>query len=226
MHIFRRVTISVTALNIVLLSTLSAAAQSSAQPDELEAIYACKSISAAQERLACYDKSVGRFEAAQKSGEVVTVSKTAIEKVERDAFGFNLPSLPSLGKMFGGNDKVKRKPPKTVKESDLTAPIKQAERPQSPKTLPPPPVLNEKPAPSNVTEVKLDIRKTTEFGYKKIRFFMANGQVWEQVDSTKVRIPKARNGKPNTVKISKASLGSFFLRVNGKGSAIRVKRAR
>jgi len=55
---------------------------------------------------------------------------------------------------------------------------------------------------------------------------MTNGQVWEQTDSIDVRIPKVRNGKSNTVKISKASLGSFFLRVNGKGSAIRVRRVR
>lgn len=203
-----------------------AQAQSATLPDELQAIYSCKSISNAQERLACYDNSVGRFEEAEKSGEVVTVSKTAIEKVERDAFGFNLPSLPSLGKLFGDNDKSKTKPPKAQKENDLTAPVKQAERPQAVKSPRKPPALIEKPAPSKVTEVTLDIRKTTEFGHKKTRFFMANGQVWEQTDGNKVRIPKVRNEELNTADISKASLGSFFLRVNGKGNAIRVRRVR
>ena len=77
-----------------------------------------------------------------------------------------------------------------------------------------------------MTEVTLDIRKTTEFGHKKTRFFMANGQVWEQTDGNKVRIPKVRNEELNTADISKASLGSFFLRVNGKGAAIRVRRVR
>ena len=55
---------------------------------------------------------------------------------------------------------------------------------------------------------------------------MTNGQVWEQTDRTNVRIPKVRDGKTNNAEISKASLGSFFLRVNGKGSAIRVRRVR
>jgi len=74
--------------------------------------------------------------------------------------------------------------------------------------------------------VVLTIRKTTEYGYKKTRFFFDNGQVWEQTDGSKIRIPKVRNSVANTAIISKASLGSFLLRVNGKGSAVRVRRVR
>jgi len=226
MRIVKIVLATAIALPLTIVSMSSASAQSAVQPDELKAVYACKSISNAQERLACYDSSVGRFEAAQKSGEVVTVSKTAIERVERDAFGFNLPSLPSLGRMFGNNNKDKTKPSKSAKENDLTAPVKQASRPTTAKSSKKPPVTNERPTPSNVTEVSLEIRKTTEFGYKKTRFFMANGQVWEQVNSKSIRIPKTRGDKVNIANISKASLGSFFLRVNGTGSATRVRRVR
>lgn len=203
-------------------------AQSAAQPDELQAIYACKSITDPQKRLACYDSSVGRFEAAEKSGEVVTVSKTAIEKVERDAFGFNIPSLPSLGGLFGGKNKtsaVDKKPKANPLTAAVVPPSAQSadlkpthEEPKLTKPV--------RPETSKVTEVTLDIRKTTEFGYKKTRFFMSNGQVWEQADGLKVRIPKVRNGEKNTAEISKAALGSFFLRINGKGSSIRVKRVR
>lgn len=207
-------------------SHFHAFAQSAKKPNELQAIYACKSITDAQKRLACYDASVGRFEAAEKSGEVVTISKTAIEEVKRDAFGFNLPSLPSLGKIFGGNDKSETKPMKAARENDLTAPVKEAERTRTAKSPLKPATLNKNSTTSTVTEVTLDIRKTTEFGYKKTRFFMTNGQVWEQTDGTKIRIPKVRNEIANTAKISKASLGSFFLRINGKGSAIRVRRVR
>lgn len=200
-----------------------AMAQTSAQPSELQAIYACKSITDPGKRLTCYDNSVGRFEAAEKSGEVVTVSKTAIEKVERDAFGFNIPSLPSLGGLFGGGKKSE----KTVKkENDLTAPVREAAIGEKPKAPAQVPVVAPRPEASKVTEVTLDIRKTTEFGYKKTRFFMTNGQVWEQTDGVKVRVPKIRNGKINSAVISKASLGSFFLRVNGKGNAVRVQRVR
>lgn len=221
--------LSVAFCSIIITTALlvtHAEAQSVAPPDELQAIYACKSISSAQERLACYDNSVGRFEEAEKSGEVVTVSKTAIENVEREAFGFNLPSLPSLGRIFGGNSTSNDKPKKVEKENDLTAPVKQAERVTSPPSSLKPPALTPPPEPKETKEVSLDIRKTTEFGYNKTRFFMTNGQVWEQTDRTNVRIPKVRDGKTNNAEISKASLGSFFLRVNGKGSAIRVRRVR
>ena len=223
--------LSVAFCSIIITTALlvtHAEAQSVALPDELQAIYACKSISSAQERLACYDNSVGRFEEAEKSGEVVTVTKTAIEKVERDAFGFNLPSLPSLGRIFGGNDKNEKSASKPEKENDLTAPVKQAEITKSPKETSPtkPPAAISKPKPSKISEVSLEIRKTAEFGHRKTRFFMTNGQVWEQTDGIKVRVPKVRNGKTNNAEISKASMGSFFLRVNGKGSAIRVRRVR
>lgn len=222
-----KVTISLILSTTAYLVSLSPAhAQSPAQPNELQAVFACKTIPDPLERLACYDISVGRFEAAEKSGEVMTVSKTAVEKVERDAFGFNIPSLPSLSNLFGNRNKSQKPKSAKTKESDLTAPVKQAARPLTPKKPTSAPVLASKPEPTKVTEVTLDIRKTTEFGYKKTRFYMANGQVWEQADGLKVRIPKVRNGKANTAKISKASLGSFFLRVNGKGSAIRVKRVR
>jgi len=204
-------------ISSVTLSNSNAWAQSATPPDELQAIYACKSITNAQDRLKCYDNSVGRFEEAEKSGEVVTVSKTAIEKVERDAFGFNLPSLPSLGRIFGGSDKSTKSVSKPKEETDLTAPVKQAEITKSPTETSPtkPPAVISKPKPSEITKVSLEIRKTTEFGHKKTRFFMTNGQVWEQTDGTKVRVPKVRNGKANNAQISKATLGSFFLRVNG-----------
>ena len=196
--------LSVAFCSIIITTALlvtHAEAQSVALPDELQAIYTCKSISSAQERLACYDNSVGRFEEAEKNGEVVTVSKTAIENVEREAFGFNLPSLPSLGRIFGGNSTSNDKPKKVEKENDLTAPVKQAERVTSPPSSLKPPALNPPPEPKETNEVSLDIRKTTEFGYNKTRFFMANGQVWEQTDRTNVRIPKVRDGKTNNAEI-------------------------
>jgi len=55
---------------------------------------------------------------------------------------------------------------------------------------------------------------------------MTNGQVWEQIDNTRVKIPKAEDNKVNTALISKGAIGSFLLRVNSRGVAIRVRRVR
>ena len=209
-------------LSATLLSS-TAQAQSAAQPDELQAIYACKSISNPQERLACYDNSVDSFEAAEKSGEVVTVSKTAIEEVERNSFGFNIPSLKSLGGIFGGKETSKTK---TAKSNDLTDPVKETAITSTPDTPSAPPAIKPKPKTSDIKEVSLEIRKTTEFGYKKTRFFMVNGQVWEQIDTTRMRIPKAKKNITHRAHIKKAALGSYLLQINGEGAAIRVRRVR
>ena len=230
-HIF-----SLSCLSVALLS-FSSMAQSTDNPIELQEIYACKTKTNPTDRLNCYDQAVSRFEAAQNSGSVVTVSKSQVEKVEREAFGFNIPSLPSLGGLFG-----RSKTSVAVKENKLIAPVgptkvitpptqskvgeQVAELPNIREVTPVEPTNLIAPKPSDVTSVKLVIKKTAEFGYKKTRFFFDNGQVWEQVDNNTVRIPKVRNKTPNTAKISKAALGSFFLRVNEKGRAIRVRRVR
>ena len=69
------------------------------------AIYACAEIADDTERLACYDETVGRFEAAEAAGEVTTISKTEIEEIQKDSFGFSLPSIPRLVMpRFGGDE--------------------------------------------------------------------------------------------------------------------------
>lgn len=207
-------------LTTVLGPSSYAQTKGTAETNELTAVFECRDVTDAMKRLACYDNAVGRFEEAQEQGEIVTISKKQVEAVEKDSFGFNLPSLPSLGGLFKSSPKSNAK-----RDNPLTDPVgetKTVERTEIPKTVKPPVVLEE----STIKEVELNIEKTQTFGYKKIRFFLENGQVWEQVDTRNIRVPKVRNGNANTVKIQKASLGSFLLRVNGKGSAIRVRRVR
>jgi len=207
-----------------ILFSSQTSAQVADQPAEISAIYNCKAEIDPTKRLACYDAAVGRLEIAQKTGEVVAVSKTQVENVEREAFGFNIPSLPSLGNLFGSGQKsTKQEKPK---DNPLTAPVKTAEIPDAITTPSTPPATIAPPKASEIKDVTLTLQKTTEFGYKKTRFFFTNGQVWEQTDGTKVRVPKVRNNVANQARISKASLGSFFLRVNGKGTAVRVRRVR
>ena len=207
--------IPATLLTCIVFMTfpLGALAQDATKPAEISAVYACKSFTEPMARLACYDKAVGRLEAAEESGEVVTVSKTEVEKVKRDAFGFNIPSLPGLGKLF-----KKDKPKQTaINRSDTNVSNTDTDTKASNK---------KKNNFEGMKAVSLEIKETTEFGYGKTRFFLANGQVWEQTSKDSIRVPKVRDGVPNTVEIRKASLGSFLMRVNGKGKATRVRRVR
>jgi hypothetical protein len=68
-------------------------------PGVLDQVYACASISDEAQRLACYDGAVGRLRQAQDSGNLVAVDRQQAEELDRDAFGF---SLPSLSRLFGG----------------------------------------------------------------------------------------------------------------------------
>jgi len=70
-----------------------------------DTIYACADISDDAERLACYDSAVGRFKAAEEAGEVATISKSEVAELNRESFGFSLPSLPkNILPKFGSGD--------------------------------------------------------------------------------------------------------------------------
>jgi len=167
--------------------SLNASAQNVAQPDELKAIYACKTKSDPNERLACFDAAIGNFETAEKSGNIVTFDAKSNEKEKRGLFG------------------KKKKKDKVVTRNKIDGND----------------VFGD-----NLKKVSLEISRTKEFGRQKIRFYLANGQVWEQTQDEIIRVPKVKDGKPNVANIRKASFGSFMLNVNGKGKAVRVKRVK
>jgi hypothetical protein len=74
-------------------------------PVSTATVYACADISDDEDRLACYDNAVGRLKSAEAAGEVVSVTRQEVEDVQRDSFGFSMPSLPKLTMpKFGGGD--------------------------------------------------------------------------------------------------------------------------
>lgn len=91
----------------ILLTSASPFAMAQDEPPiSTQAIYACAEIADDLERLACYDDTVGRFEAAEAAGEVATISKSEVEELKKDSFGFALPSIPRIVMpKFGGGDK-------------------------------------------------------------------------------------------------------------------------
>ena len=89
---------------LLLLSPLAFA--DDAVPASTDAVYACADLVDDGERLGCYDAAVGRLQAAEEAGEVTTVTRAEVEDVQKEAFGFSLPSLPKLAmpKFGGGED--------------------------------------------------------------------------------------------------------------------------
>ena len=68
-------------------------------------IYACAEISDDNARLTCYDNAVASARSAEDAGEFTTITRAEAEAVQRDAFGFQMPSLPKLAipKLGGGS---------------------------------------------------------------------------------------------------------------------------
>jgi hypothetical protein len=85
-------------LCFVALAVVPAAAQErpAGNPAALDQVYQCASITDQAQRLACYDSAVGRLREAQTSGDLVAVDRAQAQEVEREAFGFSLPSLPRI----------------------------------------------------------------------------------------------------------------------------------
>ena len=79
------------------MSTAAVAEEANTTPPAaLSDVYACARIADGPQRLACYDRTVGRLQQAQSAGDLVAVDRRGAETLQREAFGFSLPSLPHL----------------------------------------------------------------------------------------------------------------------------------
>lgn len=83
-------------LCFVALTASAAAQETDPTPEVLDQVYACANIADEAQRLSCYDQAVGRLREAQTSGNLVAVDREQAREIERDAFGFSLPSLPRI----------------------------------------------------------------------------------------------------------------------------------
>lgn len=84
----------------------SAAAQDAPTPDSPEALnqlYACAAVAEDAARLACYDSAAGRLRQEQTEGRLVAIDRVQAEALQRESFGFELPSLASLMPRLGGD---------------------------------------------------------------------------------------------------------------------------
>lgn len=78
-----------------LVANAASAQQASApeRPELLSRLVACRSVTAADARLACYDAATGALDSAERQGEVVVVDRAQVSAARRQLFGFELPSI-------------------------------------------------------------------------------------------------------------------------------------
>lgn len=131
--------------------------QPAATPGVLEQVYACRDIAEEAQRLACYDGAVGRLRQAQDTGNLVAVDRAQAQEMDREAFGF---SLPSLSRIFGGGSGGGSTPSQSAATTPGFAPV---------------------------DEIRMEIASVTRRRNLPSTFRMTNGQVWVQIDDEVAR---------------------------------------
>jgi hypothetical protein len=102
-----------TAIFAVFLGSSPVSAETApARPTD--AIYSCASKTVDAERLACFDKAVADLRGAETTGKVRTVDLAAVEKIERESFGFSLPSLTEVFRRSSGEGDAKDAPVENI----------------------------------------------------------------------------------------------------------------
>lgn len=173
-------------LAFIVFAAPASAQEQPATPGVLDQVYACRNITEEAQRLACYDGAVGRLREAQDTGNLVAVDRGQAQEMDRDAFGFSLPSLSRIFGGGGGNETASASPPRF----------------------------------DRIDNIQMQIASVTHRRNLPSTFRMSNGQVWVQIDDEVAR--NVREG--GNVTIERAAMGSYLMRVEAGGPAIRVRR--
>lgn len=162
----------------ILLVTLSGGALAQDNlPDPsgqlLEKLKTCQAIEEPNERLACFDASVGEIVAASEAGEVRIIDREDVRQTRRALFGL---SVPDVGVLKSDEDKTEEgKEARELLETTITS-----------------------------------VRYRSA---RKIRFTTQEGAIWE-INNAPRRLRTIEPG--NSVIFKKASLGYFFIRIEGQ----------
>lgn len=84
---------------LAVLAMTAAQQPPPADPEQLRSLLACRAMTEATARLACFDAAAGALETAHRDGSILVVDRVEVDRARREAFGLNLPALPRL---FGG----------------------------------------------------------------------------------------------------------------------------
>lgn len=72
-------------------------------PTQVQRLMACRAITAADQRLACYDRETAAMNQAIQTKDLVMVDKEKARAAGRSLFGF---SIPNFGGLFGTNGEI------------------------------------------------------------------------------------------------------------------------
>lgn len=180
---------------IAAIIAVPVAAFAGPQEDLIEGMAKCAVIGENSARLACYDALAPQLKAA----------RTAPPGESRPWY--------DPGRIFGTSPSAQTTPEQFGAEN-LAPPA------------PPPPRPGEPVPPTPPQPLDSIAAKVTDYAYNplgRVVIFLENGQVWQQLEGDTDRV-HFKKGEVNTVVISRGMLGSYNLRVNDTGLAIKVRR--
>lgn len=197
------------------LSSLGQGAASGQVPSALDPILDCRDIAEDGARLACFDTAAEALSA--NADEIVTVNRREVEAVERESFGLQLPRL-SLG-FFGGRGSDESPSDDELALAEPATPDREA-----PDAAPEEVRVVERDSEGRIDRVEIAVDRVERVGYDTIQIYTRNGQVWEIIDRVGQRPIRARDD--SYITISRASLGSYLMQLDGRGRLYRVRRLR
>lgn len=86
----------IAAILVLAPTGLAQTAKPAPGPKPLDNLYACAEAVDSAQRLACFDAEVARLRAAEKAGDFAAVDVESVKQLQKESFGFNLPSLPKI----------------------------------------------------------------------------------------------------------------------------------
>jgi len=181
-----------------VLVTPGSYAHADMRQDTLEAVDGCAGIRENPERLACYDRIAPRVKETLAKPPA-TLDRLPTKKEQESWFGFNIDDL------FGGGSNAVTPGEFGKERTPEVQAVREHEEIES--------------ISSQVSDVAF-----TPFG--QFIVFLANGQVWKQLQGEAERAHFRTNAADNTVVISRGFLGSYNLKLNGSDQLFKVTRVK
>tara|TARA_R110001592_G_scaffold260970_1_gene525793 strand:+ start:73 stop:771 length:699 start_codon:yes stop_codon:yes gene_type:complete len=174
----------------------------------LDDLFACESIAENAARLTCLDTAVAALRSEAAAGSIIAVNRDDVEAAEEATYGlripgFSLPSMPRLGMPRGS-------------ASDLAA--AGATDPAS---------GNRAVSRDETGQIdRIDNLAIASISFNRSRravVTLANGQVWQQLDSDSTHIARSIDASEGA-SIRSAALDSYMMRLGENGRWFRARR--
>ncbi len=183
----------------ILLMALPLGASAAPRDDALAALAKCATVADNTERLACYDQLAPKVKEAMGTPPA-TLDRPPTKEEQESWFGFN------LGGLFGSEKPTKPEDFGKERTPEAQAQVAQAE-----------------------AEVESIGSKVTEYAYTpfgKFIVFLDNGQVWRQIKGDAEQAHFKKNPGDNTVEISRGTIASYNMTINGGNKVYKVTRVK